>query len=130
MLSFKNLQQVYALLICLVSMVVLLVSMGNLLDDATRLLFSSYRQGSELLKFQSNEAYLRYYNFENNEEKQEVKKLTPEKLTERRPSDQQHFLKADHFRALESLIKTIQWILVAFIFFCIHWKLYKRSHEK
>lgn len=130
MFSFKNLQQVYALLICLVSTIVLLVCVGNFLDDGTRLLFPSYREGSEFLKFQSNETYLRYYNFESSEEKQEVKKLASEKLTERRLQDQQHFLKVNHLRALESLIKTILWILVAFIFFCIHWKLYKRSHEK
>ena len=130
MISFKNLQQVYALLICLVSMIVLLIQGGNFLDDSTRFLFPSYRNASHLLTFQSNEAYLRHYNFGSDTERLETKNLTPEKLTERRLKDQKHFIEVEHFRALDSLIKTIQWILVALLFFLVHWRLYKKSDHK
>ncbi len=130
MISFKNLQQIYALLVCLVSMIVLLIQGGNFLDDLTHFLFPSYRNASQLLTFHSNEAYLQHHNFGGEAERVEAKKLTPEKLTERRLIDQKHFIEVEHFRALDSLIKTIQWILVALLFFWVHWRLYKKSDPK
>ncbi len=130
MISFKNLQQVYALFICLISMIVLLFSAGNFLDDSTRLLFPSYRNASQLLTFQSNEAYLQHHNFGGDAERLEAKKLFPEKLTEKRLLDQKHYMEVEHFRTLDSLIKTIQWILVALLFFWLHWRLYKKSNRK
>lgn len=126
MLSFKNLQQVYALLICLISMIILLISSANLLDNFTRLTFPTYRNASRLLDFQSNEAYLKHRSFSKTE-LAEAKLLPAEKLTEKRIEARQYFLDVERYQALESLIKTLQWTIVAFVFFLLHWRLYKKS---
>ncbi|AIL13559.1 hypothetical protein IM40_08805 [Candidatus Paracaedimonas acanthamoebae] len=125
-LSFKNLQQVYALFICLICMIVLLISSGNFLDELTRLTLPAYRNAAHLIHFQSNEAYLKHLS-SNPTERAEAKLLSAEELKEKRIEARQYFLDVERFKAIESLIKTIQWALVAFVFFLIHWRLYKKS---
>lgn len=128
MLSFKNLQQVYALFICLISMIVLLIASGNFLDELTRLTLPTYRNAAHLIHFHSNEAYLKHISF-NKTELAEAKLLPPEKLKEKRLEARQYFLDVEHYKAIESLIKTIQWAFVALVFFLIHWRLYKKSNS-
>ena len=128
MLSFKNLQQLYALFICLISMIVLLISSGNFLDELTRLTLPTYRNAVQLIDFHSNEAYLKRLSL-NKTELSEAKLLPAEKLKEKRLEARQYFLDVERYRAIENLIKTIQWAFVALVFFLIHWRLYKKSNS-
>ena len=109
-------------------MIVLLISSGNFLDELTRLTLPTYRNAVQLIDFHSNEAYLKRLSL-NKTEFSEAKLLPAEKLKEKRLEARQYFLDVERYRAIENLIKTIQWAFVALVFFLIHWRLYKKSNS-
>ena len=55
---FKNLTQIYCLIVCLVASIVMMVTIGIMLNSGTDLVFTEYKYISELNKFSSDVKYI------------------------------------------------------------------------
>ena len=140
---FKNLLQVYALLVCLINTVFLLIMTCWGLNSITDLAMPEYKNYSRMLRYVSDENYKDYFQdnysnqnyYDSNDSRRihnetrlkEFQQLTPEKLTERRINDRNNFLENNRRNAIEGLIRSLQWLLVSLFFFAIHWRLYRRA---
>ena len=129
-MNLKNLFQIYALLICLVSTIILIISTSFFLNGVTDLLIPQYKHYSSLIRYESNESYIGYFENNNGDNKKRLEtlqQLTPSQLDEKRSNDKKEFLEEQKGRAIESIITSLQWAFVAMVFFFIHWRLYKRA---
>lgn len=129
---FKNIFQIYTLLVCLISTIILIISIALFLNALTDLLIPQYKHYSYLVRFESNESYLRssesHYGV-NKERLTELKHLSASQMDEKRINEKKEYLEEQKGKAIESLISTLQWAFVALVFFFLHWRLYKRSEE-
>ncbi len=128
-MDLKNIFQIYTLLVCLVSTIILMISAYMFLNATTDLLFPQYKHYSSLLRYESNESYLRSLNSYNDREYKEIKPLPPRDIEVKRNEARINFLEKQKGSAIENIILTLQWALVGFIFFIIHWRLYTRSKK-
>jgi len=133
----KNIFQIYTLLVCLVCTIILIITTAFLLDEVTDLIIPQYKNYSSLLRYESNERYLSYLETKDmygskdmvNKEFLNIKDLPPAQIDEKRAFAKKAFLEERKGYTIQSLITTVQWALVAFFFFFIHWRLYRRSKE-
>lgn len=129
----KNLKQLYALAVCIVCSLVLIICIGfgftALLSYATprHMINHSYRSDFDI--FESNEKFIESFSY-NKERTDELKKLPVDKLTAMRLSKREAFLVREKGNAIHSLLRITPWMLTALIFFFIHWHLYRRFSEK
>jgi len=132
-MNIKNLFQVYTLLICLISTVILLVCAGVFLSSITNIIIPQYTNYSHMIRFQSNESYLRHAysmgDYGDLKPAEKLKELSPTQLTQKRIDEKTTFLENTRGSSLSNIISVIEWSLVALLFFFIHWRLYKRSRE-
>jgi uncharacterized membrane protein YraQ (UPF0718 family) len=136
----KNILQLYALVICAVAAITLFVISGMTISYLTDLMIPEYKKYSSLTQYESNEAYIAshkgLYNAETHKEMNTLnqvsalKQLSPQALTEKRLTAKKTFLEDVRRRAIENLINSFEWALVALVFFLIHWRIYKRATEK
>ena len=127
---FKNLLQLYALVVCLINSVVLLCLTGWTLNSVMELVIPQYKHYSTMIRYSSDEHFVRHYEsaYSYDDDKlKEFQKLTPEKITKNRIAEKANFLDTTRGNAIEELIKALQWLLVSAFFFLTHWNLYKRS---
>lgn len=129
----KNILQIYALLICLITIIILISNISFVLNSLTSLAIPELKYASALYEYDSNETYLKYK--ENILPPQEptltlLKSLSPAQLDSRRTFEKEKFLADKKAATVVDLIMEIQWIVVAGLFFFIHWRLYKRSREE
>ncbi len=149
----KNILQIYALLVCLITVVILIVSFSISLNSVTNLLIPQYKYYSSLRIYDSNEAYIENYEHSigftsssfqqlsssslDDSERQywkdkmqkvlALQQLPPAQLDEKRLAARGQYLENKKVQDITSLIETFQWVLIALIFFFIHWKIYKKS---
>lgn len=132
-MNIKNLFQVYTLLICLISTVILLICAGVFLSSITNIIIPQYTNYSHMIRFQSNESYLRHIDdmgaYGDLKVAEKLKDLSPDQLTQKRMDEKTTFLENTRGSSLSTIISCMEWALVAFVFFLIHWRLYKRSKE-
>ena len=131
-MNLKNVFQIYTLLICLISTVILIISTTLLLNSLTDLLIPQYKHYSSLIRYESNGNYLQYMedNYNTNKDRLiALKNLSSAQMDEKRANGKKEFLEEKKGSAIESLIATLQWGFVALVFFFIHWRLYKRSKD-
>jgi hypothetical protein len=132
-MSIKNLFQVYTLLICLISTIILLVCAGIFLSSITNIIIPQYTNYSHMIRFQSNESYLRHTHdmgdYGDLKAAEKLKDLSPAQLTQKRMDEKTTFLENTRGSSISTLIGVIEWSLIALVFFLIHWRLYKRSKE-
>lgn len=127
----KNILQIYALSVCLVTTLILMTSLFFTLNIITNLLIPQYKYASSLHSYESNDQYIQYY--ENHCSDPQHKKLTflkqlsPAQLDEKKALEKKQFLEDKKADDIAYLITTLQWILVASLFFVIHWRIYKKS---
>ena len=57
---FKNLIQVYSLIVCYMASVVMMVALGAMLVSGTDLTLTKYKHMSQLTNYSSNEKYITY----------------------------------------------------------------------
>ena len=55
---FKNLVQLYSLVVCLIASIVMMITIGIMLGNATDILLPEYKYMNQLDKFTSNEKYI------------------------------------------------------------------------
>lgn len=130
----KNMLQLYTLLICAISVIILLVVSGLSLNSFVNLLLPEYTNYSTLGRYESNEAYIRsreqQYNYNREEVRQEImalRQLSPQTLTEQRLTARKDFLEDQRRRNIQDLIIYFEWAFVSLLFFYIHWRLYRKS---
>jgi hypothetical protein len=117
----KNIFQIYTLLVCLISTIVLMIAFGMLLNSFTDLLIPQYTRYSTLQEYESRESYIN--------RNKEFSTLSPPQIDEKRIRARKEYLQETKGRAIEGIIHALQWALVGIIFFFVHWRLYKRSKE-
>ena len=135
----KNLLQLYALFICAISVIILLILSGVSLNSITNLLIPEYKNYSSMIRYESNEAYIQFreeradnYGLNKDELKNEVallKQLPPQDLANKRMDAKRDFLENNKRTSIQDLINYFLWIVVTLSFFAIHWKIYKRTKE-
>lgn len=148
---FKNLLQLYALVVCAVTVVILLIFSGFFLNTLTDLLIPEYKEYAIMGRYASNDAYLKFRKKEAEQylsgyeggdayskfrekryqdaesEIAALKLLPPQQLDEQRESDKREFLEKNKRTNIQYLIFYFQWIIVVAVFFYIHWRLYRKA---
>ena len=125
---FKNLIQLYSIVICCLAsitlMVLLLFSGNNLLY----LVFPEYMNKIHLASFDSDEEYLEAEQAKENKQKYEkLVKMSPNELSKKRLHDKERYIQDTKTSSIQNLIISVYEMLIALVFFIIHWCLYKRS---
>lgn len=127
---FKNLLQLYSLLICMISVVLMIVVLGLLSFSVGDLVLFQYKYSYELNKFNSNEKYIQHKK-QNNKSQVNWSKLSEQEVTNLRLSEKEDYQDQKQSYALYNILDKAGWLIVGFIFFIIHWCLYKKSsHTK
>ncbi len=129
-MNLKNIFQIYTLFVCLICTVILIVTAALFLNSVTNLIIPQYKHYSSLIQYESNENYMRHVEHSygiNKERLAALKQLSATQLDETRASDKRAYLEEQKGYAIEMMIRTLEWALIALIFFFIHWRLYKRS---
>jgi hypothetical protein len=134
---FKNLLQVYALFICAVSSIILLVVLGISLNSITNLLIPDYKNYSAIGRYESDEAYIKFHeegggNFGLNKDELQkevglLKQLPPQELAQKRADAKKDFLENSRRGSIQSLIELFPWIVLVLFFFFVHWRIYKKA---
>lgn len=124
---FKNLLQVYSLLVCLFASIMIMITSGMALNSLADFTMTEIKHYGTLLDYDDNEAYLAR---EWNEQKlKELKKLPEADLTAKRLKDRVTKVRDLKHYAVQHMIDTVPWLLVSLIFFMIHWRLYHRQKK-
>ena len=129
-MNIKNLLHIYALLVCFVTTLILIITFSWSLNALTSLFIPEYKYYSSLRIFDSNESYLQHYEEMGKDQAQRVaflKQLSPAQLDGKRTVERNQYLEEQKADNVTSLIFTLQWTLVALVFFLLHWRIYKKS---
>lgn len=126
---FQNLKQLYALAVCFVCAIVLIVSTGVGFNSALSYVVPHYMNYSYMANYESNEKYLEFYEY-NDKRLAELKKLSAEQLKTAREAKRDDFLREKRRGAVHTLVQIVPWVVTALVFFFIHWRLYRRFSEE
>lgn len=124
---FKNLIQLYSIAICFLSSTILMALLLFSGNNLSYVVFPEYMNKIVLSSFDSDEEYLERQAKENNQKYERLIKMLPNELSKKRLKDRENYIKNSKTLALQSLITQIYDVLIALVFFIIHWRLYKRS---
>lgn len=126
---FKNLVQFYAMAICFLSAIILIVTIPLMVMDVANLCCAKSR--SEVWEFNSNASYLiRKKKFAGDEIVKEVNSWTPAQVTEKREAERDVYIAEYKHNQTNSLFSSFIWFVIAGLFFCVHWWLYKKEGKK
>lgn len=142
----KNILQLYALLICAISTIILIIFFGLAFNSVTNLIIPEYKNYSLMSPYESNEVYIKFREKElqqyfapyeahlhekrYREVKNEItalKQLLPQELEQKRMSAKKDFLSTEKRKNIQDFIVYFQWVVVAAVFYYIHWRLYKKA---
>jgi hypothetical protein len=124
-LEYKKFIQIYALLVCFVAAIILLVSSVMCLDAITSMFLTKYKYYDHWVKCQSIENNTR--STQSSTKSSEIQPLSAEELKEKKQTAEQQFMATKKRKAVEQLIVCLQWLTIAGMFFLIHWKIYKKN---
>ena len=124
---FKNLTQIYCVIVCLIASIVMMITIGIMLNSGTDFVFTEYKYMSELNKFSSDEKYIDHKKQISSSDKEEQKTLKTVLIKEKRIADREDYIKVAKGNDLSSIISCISWLVTGLFFFIIHWKMYRCS---
>ena len=124
---FKNLTQIYCLIVCLVASIIMMVTIGIMLNSGTDFVFTEYKYMSQLSKFSNDEKYIDHKKQISSGDKEQQKMLKPELIKEKRIADREDYIKEVKGNALSSIISCISWLITGLFFFILHWRMYRCS---
>ena len=81
---FKNLTQIYCLIVCLVASIIMMITIGIMLNSGTDFVFTEYKYMSQLSKFSNDEKYIDHKKQISSGDKEHQKMLKPELIKEKR----------------------------------------------
>lgn len=102
---FKNITQIYCLLVCLISVIILTVSLSSAINNTIRIFVFDYEY-TDVLE-----------NFIESDDKNEEARSKKQELS---------YIKEQKRHSWLGIINSFGWILVSSLFFMIHWRLNKR----
>lgn len=118
---FKNILQLYALLVCFVTTVVLLVVASISLDAVGDIVWAEAKNPKKFSTFRNNEAFLA-------EHKEFRKKnLSEDELSKVRDQKRQDLVEDTKNNAKGRIFDWLASAIIAAVFFLIHWRLYRRA---
>lgn len=127
----KNILQLYALVVCTITVIMLLVISCVSVTSLTSLLLPEYTHYSAMSDYESNEAYIRsfekHYDQDTKKEASVLKQLLPQELSEKRLQAKNDFLEDNRRKNISLLIYQFELAFIAFVFFYIHWRIYKKA---
>jgi len=123
---FKNLTQLYCLIVCLISAITIMITLGVTFNSVTEAALTEYKFASSLNKFSSNDKYIEHKIQYSPDNKEMWNTLSDEEITTKRTIEKEDFIKERKSEALSSIISCITWLFVAALFFIIHWRLQKK----
>lgn len=116
-ISFKNLQQIYALLICFVLVFIILLSSIMLIDNLVKIKFPELKITKPLSNFDSDENYLFYLQSESVHGKGEIYHHTSlNQLMTKRLYEKKILLEEMTRSGLSGLVSNLQWLFMSIIF--------------
>lgn len=124
----KSILQIYALLCCLLAVIIFMFTITSALDNFTDISFTEAKLGANLIPYGSNEKFLTF-KADNREQYSKLAKLSQEALTEYRQQARLDLIRSKQLDAKASLFSTITWLVIGIIIFISHWKLYKRTAQ-
>ena len=124
---FKNSTQLYSVAVCFVASIVIMITIGLMLGSITNLTLTEYKHKRYLNNFTTNEKYVSYKTQSANKQNENWKTLSSETIKSRRLADRKDYIESERSEAISNLISCSSWLLTGFLFFIIHWRLYKLS---
>jgi ATP-dependent Zn protease len=107
-----------------------MITMGLILGCITDLTLTEYKNSAYLNNFTTNEKYINYKNQSANEKSELIQDLDQEAIKNKRLDEKNDYIEDTKSQAVSSLISVFTWFITGFIFFIIHWCLYKRSTKR
>ena len=126
---FKNSTQLYSVAVCFVASIVMIITIGLMLGSITNLTLTEYKHKRYLNDFTTNEKYVSYKTQSANKQNENWKTLSSETIKSRRLADRKDYIESEKSEAISNLISCSSWLLTGFLFFIIHWRLYKHSSK-
>lgn len=124
---FKNLVQLYSLVVCLIASIVMMITIGIILGNATDILLPEYKYMNELDKFTSNEKYIDSQTQSDPSSKERLQIIDSDSVAEKRLKEREDYINRIKGYAISTIINYITWLITGLVFFVIHWKIYKGS---
>ena len=125
---FKNSIQFYSIAVCFIATIVMMITTGLMLGYVTNLTLTEYKHKRHLNNFATNEKYVSYKQSAN-EQNENWQTLGSEIIENKRLADRKDYIETEKSDATSSLITCSSWLLTGFLFFIIHWRLYKHSSK-
>ena len=123
----KNLLQLYSLLICFISTLILIITTALVLQNISNIFFMEYKEKESLNKFISNEKYLEHKLQRFPKNKNYWTGMKTEELEKTRINEQQEFIGGIINDNIKSLINIGCWMISAIFFLVPHIYIYKKS---
>ena len=123
---FKSLIQLYCLIVCLISAITIMITLGVAFNSITEVTLTEYKFASSLSKFSSNDKYIEHKIQYSPDNKETWNTLSDEEIKAKRTIEKEDFLKEKKSEALSTIISCITWLFVAALFFIVHWRLQKK----
>lgn len=120
---FKNLVQLYSLVVCLIASIVMMITIGIMLGNATDILLPEYKYMNQLDKFTSNEKYIDSQKQSDHSSKEKWQIIDPNSLAEKRLAERESYINRIKGDAISTVINCITWFITGLFFFVIHWRM-------
>ncbi len=121
----KNLTQIYSLVICLVSTIILMITLGVMFNSATDILLTEYKNVHAMDKFSSNDKYIEYKTSYNKDDKR-FELLGGEEIKIKRLQEKEDYINNRKKEAIGTLINCMTWLFISALFFIVHWRMHKK----
>ncbi len=121
----KNLTQLYCLIVCLVSSLIMMITISLMLVSVTDFAFVDYKYKKNLSKFLSNEKYIEYKAQDNDKDATNITSLSDDAIEAKRIAAKQDYIEEVKDYAVGSIINSSVWFFTALLFFIIHWRMRK-----
>lgn len=119
----KNIYQIYLLLVCFFSIVVMTISLAVTLIDVTEMTLPEYAKYSSLRVYQTDESYKTHLS------SFEPKKPIPSNLTEARLAAKADQIEEIRGNAIQGIFNTLVWLMLSSGLFLLHWKLFQKEKK-
>jgi hypothetical protein len=126
---FKNLVQVYAMIVCLLSVIAFFILIPLIGIDIVNL--CCFESRSEVWRFDTNTRFLdrKKNNFPSETALKEINSWTEAQITRHREEERETYIKDFMHSSTRSLVNSFIWLTVAGVFFWVHWWLYRREEK-
>lgn len=122
----RSLTQLYCLIICLISSITIMITLGIAFSNITDIALTEYKYASSFNKFSSNDKYIEHKIQHSPDNKEMWNTLSEEEIRTKRNIEKEDYLNKQKNEALSTLINCLTWLFVAGLFFTVHWRLQKK----